>query len=429
MMNLGIQKINIESKVSTLTKSVLFFLIFSRSFSLELTLEEVLKKVNKDSREVKIQELIVEERKLEVKKSFKNFLPTVELESTREFVDEDLGADLTSGGQIETESLNVNMPIFTGFRNTNNYKKSILSKEISEQDEKLVKYDTEERAILQYFEVLNNRTQAEISQKTIDNLEEQKKRLTQLFENNQMIPKSELLRVEADIVAEKAAKERRMQTQRSAEEALYLLMGMDLKSDYTFADYALADTALESYDVERDVEVALNKGSMAKREELLLKDSELDVKLARAGLLPEVSGVYEYRISDDDDDFADQQVTLTANWEIFSWGSTLNDIKQKKVIKEQAELNYANRMDEIALELRDQNRNLAALHKEIQSEKLRFELLRENLEIDSLRYLNGLIEGVDYLDSVSDLSEAAATYYSLQREFILAQREYENLLK
>lgn len=431
-MNFLIKKENIKINGQTVTKVIAFSLIFSRSFSVETTLEDVLKKVKENNREIKVQNLIVKEREYEVKKSFKEFLPTVELEANQEFIKDEDGSEKnewTNDGD-KYERLNVNIPIFTGWRNTNNYKKSVLAKDISEQENNLVGYDVEERAIFHYFEILNNRTQAEISQRVIENLKDQEKRLKELYENGQMVPKSELLKVDADIVAEEAVKERRVQEQRSAEEALYLLMGINLDSNYTFADYNLVKNGLESYDLQRDTEVALTEGSQAKIEELRLKDADLDVKLARADLLPEVFGTYEYRISDDDDDtFSDYQVALTARWEIFSWGSTLDDINQKKVVKEQAELNYSNRMDEISLELRNNYRELLTLYKEVHSQQVRLELLKENLEIDSLRYLNGLIEAIDYLSSVSDLSETAATYFSLQREFLLRKREYENLLK
>lgn len=431
-MNFLIKQANIKINGQVVTKLIVFSLIFSRSFSVDTTLEDVLKKVKENNREIKIQNLIVKESEYEVKKSFKDFLPTVELEANKEFIkDEDSSEknDWTNDGD-KFERLNVNIPIFTGWRNTNNYKKSVLARGISEQENNLVKYDVEERAIFYYFEILNNRTQAEISQRVIENLQEQEKRLKELYEHGQMIPKSELLKVDADIVAEEAVKERRIQEQRSAEEALYLLMGVNLDSNYTFADYTLINNDLQSYDVQRDTRIALTEGSQAKIEELRLEDADLDVKLAKADLLPEVFGTYEYRISDDDDDtFSDYQVALTARWEIFSWGSTLDDINQKKVVREQAELNYSNRMDEISLELRDNYRELSTLYKEVHSQKVRLELLRENLEIDSLRYLNGLIEAIDYLSSVSDLSETAATYFSLQREFLLRKREYENLLK
>ncbi len=431
-MNFLIKKSNIKINGQRITKLMVFSLIFSRSFSMEMTLEDVLKKVKENNREIKIQELVVREREYEVNKSFKEFLPTVELEAGKEFIKDEDGSEKnewTNDGD-KFERLNVNIPIFTGWRNTNNYRKSLLSRDISEQENKLVNYDIEERAIFHYFEILNNRTQAEISQRVIANLQEQEKRLKELFENGQMIPKSELLKVDADIVAEEAIKERRVQGQRSAEEALYLLMGVNLESEYTFSDYSLTDIDLQGYDIDKDTKVALTQGSQAKREELRLKDADLDVKLAKADLFPEVFGTYEYRIDDDDDDtFSDYQVALTARWEIFSWGSTLDDINQKKVAQEQAELNYSNRMDEISLEVRDTYRELLTLQKEVHSQKVRLDLLKENLEIDSLRYLNGLIEAIDYLSSVSDLSETAATYYSLEREFVLREREYKNLLK
>lgn len=404
--------------------------IYTSAFTQEMSLDEVLKRVSQDNREIRVQEMEMRVQDFEVDKSMKEFLPTVELQTDKEFIEDDRNNtnDWTSDSGV-VDRLSVDLPIFTGFENTNNYRKSKVQRELASEDDKLIKYNAEERGISLYFEVLNKRRQAEISESVIENLSKEMERLKGLFENGQMIPKSELLKVEADIKSEEARKSRREKELRSAEEALYLLMGVSLDSDIVFTEYVVSENMLMEYDLEKDLSRALSSGSKAQKEKLLLEDADLDLKLARVPLYPQINGNYTYRFQKDDDEYSDYQVSLIASWEIFSWGSTIDDIRQKDIQKSQAELNYERRMDEIALEIRDKYREMMALYDDVKAQEARLNILRENLEIDNLRYNNNLVSSLDYLISVNDLSETATTFYALERDLLLRQREYENLLK
>ena len=55
--------------------------------------------------------------------------------------------------------------------------------------------------------------------------------------------------------------------------------------------------------------------------------------------------------------------------------------------------------------------------------------LKENTDIDSMRYENELLSTFDYLNSVNSYRTAQEEYYKLQRELVLAVIEYENLYR
>ncbi len=297
------------------------------------------------------------------------------------------------------------------------------------QDRNLIGYNIEERAVFTYFDILNKRNQAEISRMVQTALKKQEERLNSLYKSNKMIPKSELLKVQADLVLNESNLNRKIKEQRSAEEALFVILNMPLDSDVEFQENSAEDLKIDMYNLETDVETALKYGSKAKKEDITLENAGIDVKLAKAELYPKLDASASYRLDSVPDDESEYQISLTASWEIFSWGSTIDDVKQKMINYKQAMLNYENAMDSIALEVRNQYRQLEILSNEVYSQKINLELEKENMRIDKMRYENGIISTYDYLDSINRLSDSQDKYYSLQRDLILAMRVYENLLR
>lgn len=404
--------------------------IFTKGYSSEMGLEDVLNKLDSSNREILVQDMEVESKELGEKKQLKSMFPRASLSwdtSFIEYTDEDRN-DFNSSGDSEA-SLTISVPLFQGGALYNNYKKSILNKENSIQGRNLVGYDVEERAISIYFEILNKKRQVEISKMVIEALEKQEKRLKSLYRSNKMIPKSELLKVQADLVLNESDLNRKIKEQRSSEEALFILLDMPLESEVEFKENSLDDFSVDIYNLESDIETALKHGSKAKQEDLTLKNAVLDTKIAKADLYPKINASAYRRLDSVPDDETEYQLSLTASWELFSWGSTIDDVKQKVISEKQALINYNNNMDSIALEVRNQYRQLEILSKDVDAQKSNLSLERENMKIDKLRYENGIISTFDYLDSLNRLSNAADNYYSVQRELVYAMKVYENLLR
>ena len=404
--------------------------VFARGYAVEMSLEDVLNKLDKSNREILIQDMEIESNKLEEKKSFKDMLPSVSLSWENDFVevtDEDQN-DFNSSGD-STSSVGISIPLFQGGALYNQYKKSSLDKDSSVHERNLVFYEIEEKAISTYFDVLNKRKQADISRMVQNSLSKQEERLRSLYASNKMIPKSELLKVQADLVLSKSDLTRKIKEQRSAEEALFVILDIPFNSDVQFIENNADDLMIDKYNLDADLERALMYGSKSKKEDLILQNAGIDVKIAKAELYPTLDASASYRLDSVPDDENEYQISLEASWNIFSWGSTIDDIKQKKIKYNQAMANYKNSMDTISLEVRDQYRQLEILSDEVYSQKINLELEEENMRIDKLRYENGIITTYDYLDSINRLSTAQDRYYTLQRELLLAMKVYENLLR
>ncbi|WP_320046311.1 TolC family protein [uncultured Ilyobacter sp.] len=410
---------------------ITFLVIFAKGYSVEIGLEDVLNDLDQHNREILIQDMEIESQNLEKKKQFKNMLPNASLTWDHNFVEntsEDQN-DFSVSGEDEA-NIGISMPLFQGGALYNQYKKSELNKEISVQKRNLVRYDIEQSAISTYFNILNKRKQTEIRQMVQEALSKQEERLKALYRSNKMIPKSELLKVQADLILNNSTLKRVQKEQKSEEEKLFVILDVPFDSQIEFKEYSLDNLTLDKYNMGADVERALKYSSKSKQEELILKNSRLDVEISKSELYPKLDASASYRLDNDvDDDETEYQVSLVASWEIFSWGSTVDNIKQKKINYNQAMVNYENAMDLIALEVRDQYRQLEILHEEVYSQKTNMELEEENIRIDKLRYENGIITTYDFLDSINRLSSAQSRYFTLQRDLILAMRVYENLLR
>jgi len=403
--------------------------VFARGYAEDMTLNDVLDRLEKSNREIMVQDMEIESLDLQKKKQFKNMLPSASIDWSNDFVDVTDEDQNDFGSGDSTSEVGVSIPLFRGGTLYNQYKKSTLDKENSKYERNLVSYEVQETAIATYFEVLNKRKQAEISRMVQNSLSKQEERLRSLYKSNKMIPKSELLKVQADLILTKSELTREIKEQRSAEETLLVLLDMPFNSDVTFTEDLSEELKIDMFDIDVDLERALKYGSKIKQEDIILENSGIDVKIAKGELYPTLDASASFRLDSVDDDESEYQVSLSASWEIFSWGSTLDDIKQKKINYNQAMTNYKNAVDTIALEVRNQYREMEILSEEVYSQKINLQLEEENMRIDKLRYENGIISTYDYLDSVSGLSTAQERYYSLQRDLLLAIRIYENLLR
>ncbi|WP_321327950.1 TolC family protein [uncultured Ilyobacter sp.] len=396
----------------------------------KMDLEAVLQEIDKNNPEMRIQNLETKVTDLGVKKSLKSMLPQITLTVNEELV-EDSSTEKNEWDVdgVGPQKVKAYIPIYTGGQLTGYYDKAKLSRDIAIKDVSLVRHEIEEKAIETYFQVLNLRKQKEIAEMVLDTLNKQRDRLEKLFNNGMLVPKSEVLKVKSDIISNEAIKMRRREEQRSAEEELFLLLGRSLDSEIELEEFSPETIDLSLFDPDRDLGIAMDAGSYAAKENLVAEKSEADLKIAKAALLPTIYLNSEYRIDKDDDEYSDYQVTAVASWKIFGWGSTWDDVRQKEAQLEQAEILRDRNLEEIKLNIRNKYRDIKTLHAEVDSQKTKLELEKENMRIDNLRYVNGMVSSLDYLDSVNRLKSAEEEYYSLQRELVLAVREYENLLK
>ena len=393
-------------------------------YSQDLGLEEILTRVKSSNPEVKIKELDIKIKEKGRNKAFKNLvLPPVNLSTEEDW-------QIVKDEGMGFKEIEAYIPIFQGGRMVYGYKKAGKELEMAEENSKLTVYSWQEESVNEYFKALNFRKQREITNLTISALQKQRNRLDGLYKENKMIPKSEVLKVEADIENNIAINLENKQKERTSKETLMQLLGYDLDRVIKLDEFNAVEY-LKSFGVVKKVEDPRNT-TLGKTQSLMVDIAEYDVKIAKADLYPSFyikpSHEFKRRIGDKLVTTNEGRVEIGFNY-VFQWGGTFDSVDQKKLALEQAKIKYDNNIVGIELDMRNRLGEIESLTGQSEAQKKRVELLRENLKIDNLRYDNELVTTFDYLNSVNQLRTAEEDFYKLQRALVLAVIKYENLYK
>lgn len=405
-----------------------FLAVCGASFGAEtLGLNEILDRAKTSNPNVKIQKISTEEMRKQKDKAWKNYvLPPID------FSDEDEWDTVKKYG-LGVKSLSVDMNVFEGGKSVYGYKvlKSQLAK--SENQEILTEINAQEQAVAAYFAVLNAQKQTDITERAIKLLEKQKARVWDLYSNGKLVPKSEYLKIEADIENSKVSILENRQEEENTMGILNKILGYPLDNSLNLKDFDPELYLSSKANVKNEEKKQVENTILGKNEKHDLDIAEYNVKLAQAELYPTIKVGYSHNFWERDrergwEKTEEDRVTLGFSW-TFEWGGTLDEIASKKKALEQAQIKYDDNIKGITLEMRNQLNTVEALYGKAQAMKKRVDLLKENTNIDSMRYENELLSTFDYLNSVDNYRNAQEQYYRTQRDLVLAVIRYENLYR
>jgi len=393
-------------------------------FSKDLNLEEALKIAENENPEIRRERITLDIKKLEEKKKMKAFLPKVSLsiDGGDTAYDDNLNPFDKSAG-VEGK---IYMPLFTGGKLTNEYKKSKLESEKASLTNVLLKYDIRKNVIAKYFEVLNLKKQADILEGVNITLNKQRERLEKLYNNNKLVKKSDVLRVQSDILSNEVTLLGVKQQSEIKTYELQILLGISMDEPLNIAEFDYKTLNLNKFLLDDDITKALNEGSKVKKTEIDFKESEIDVNIARAAYYPKVGLGFEKDFKRDSDGLDSYRIGIGVNWNVFNWGADMDTVAQNQYKVDQAVIDLTKMKDEVKLELKEKYSNMITLSKQLEAQEMKVEIANENATIDTLRYNNSLMSSFEYLDSVDKLRIAEEAYYTLQRELMLAIDTYEN---
>ena len=152
------------------------------TFSKNLNLDEALKIAENENPEIRRGRITLDIKKLEEAKKKKAFLPVVSI--SMDEGDNSYDDNLDPFDQSVGVEATIYMPLFTGGKLTNQYKKSKLESEKISLTNILLKYDIRKDVIEKYFDVLNLKNQVVILDGVNKTLNKQKERLEKLYNNN-----------------------------------------------------------------------------------------------------------------------------------------------------------------------------------------------------------------------------------------------------
>lgn len=387
----------------------------------------MLNRAKTNNPQVNAQKNNVESKRELSEKAWKNLvLPPVNLSN------EDKWKVIKKYG-VGLEEFSVTLPIYAGGRNLNGYKKALNELDIAQKDSILTELGAQEAAVAEYFAALNAKKQIEITDKTIDALEKQKERVYDLYKNGKLVPKSEVLKIEATIENNKGLNLENEHKYSASMGQLARLLGYSIDSEFNLEDFNPTQFLNNKAHLQNSTKKDVKNTILGEKEQLKLDSASYNVKLAKADLYPVLYTKYTYYYRDADrhgniSKRNENVVSVGFRW-ILAWGATLDNVRASQYAYEKAKIEYEDNIQGISLDMKNKLSEIKALYGKSLATEKSVALLEENLQIDSMRYENELISTFDYLNSVNTLREAQENYYAIQRQLVLTIIEYENLYK
>lgn len=406
--------------------ALLFLALQGLSYGSEMTLKEILMKVDSDNLNIKMQEYDVESSKKNLNKSLKNLvLPPIDFSATGDW--EEMKDDGVGPKKVEMK-----VPLYSGGRVLNSYKSAKAGFEMSKKQKILTEVSVEEEAINTYFTLLNAEKQREYIGQSREALEKQRRRISTLYENGKIVPKAELLKIEADLEKNKLDFIKAGYLVEDTKQKLYKIMGMPLDSNLEFGDFVPEEFALgekkKRFNLPTGEEKVRKDSTLSQMAHLELEKAEYAHNIAKADLYPEFYLKPKYTFRTDDDDEKGFVLELGFNW-VFAWGATYDGVVQSRYQFEKAKIKFEETMRGLSLTTREKYRNMESLYAQSNIEKKRMEILKENLKLDTARYSNGLMSTFDYLNSLEEMKKSQESFYALERDLVFSIIQYENLFK
>lgn len=389
-------------------------------------LNEVLERAKTSNPQVNAQKMDVESRRELKEKAWKNLvLPPVDFSNDEEW-------DIIKEEGIGFKEVEAYLPIFEGGRNLNTYKKSKAQLGIAEKDSILIEMAAQEAAVSQYFAALNARKQIEITNKAIKALEKQRERVNDLYTNGKIVPKSEVLKIEADIENNRGINLENKHNESASIGQLARLLGYPIENSLELKDFEPSQYLATKAALKEENSKRVENTILGEKEQLKLDSASYDVKIAKAELYPKLYTKYTYTFKEKQNGelrtVNDDKFEVGFRW-ILAWGATLDNVRANEYAYEKAKIEYEDNLQGISLDMKNKLSEVKALYGKSLAMKKRVDLLQENMEIDNMRYENELLSTFDYLNSVNSFREAQESYYELQRGLVLAVIEYENLYR
>ena len=245
-------------------------------------LNEILERVKTSNPSVKIQKLNTEIVEKQKDRALKNYiLPPVKFDDSDEW-------DVVKKYGLGTKSLEVQMDIFEGGKSVYGYKvlKSQLAK--SKNQEILTEIEAQENVVAAYFAVLNAQKQTEITERAMSLLEKQKSRVWDLYSNGKLVPKSEYLKIEADIENNRVLILENKQEEENTIGILNRLLGYPLDNNLILKDFDPEAYLMSKSNIQEKNNKKVENTLLGQNEKHDLDIAEYNVKLAKAELYPRI---------------------------------------------------------------------------------------------------------------------------------------------
>lgn len=352
--------------------------------------------------------------------------------------------------QFSNVGISSSVDIFRGLQNLNTLKRSRLNKIAMQYKIENIKDNISINVANSYMQVLFSRENLEIANAQYLETEQDLKRTRALVDNG-VVPKGDLLNLEATIAS-------RQQQIVNSENALLLakisLAQLLLIEDYENFDIAEENFIIPSTKIMEKSADEIYKKALTFRNDIKLSETnldiaEIDLKLARGALLPRLTGNYnmnsnisyaDRRIGTSNnmpvfapplpiekqlDNNLGHSISLSLSIPIFNGFSVKNRIKRQQINLERVKNNYSKIKLDLSNEVYGAWNNTKLANKAYEVATKTVVARKEALKYAKQRFEVGLMNSFDYTQAQSRLNSAKSEMIKAKYDYIFSLKILE----
>ncbi|MGL4954240.1 MAG: TolC family protein [Cetobacterium sp.] len=414
----------------------LLVLLSTAAFSRELTLESAIDLALENGKTIKSTELSRENAILNVRRAFKAALPTVTYDGKYQRSEHtarsmnDMNDNQKSG---YTQTIGLYQPLFRGGAITGGVIGAEASKNMANIYVLAEKRDVRLDIISIYSSIINyekDLTVLEVSMKELEARNMKQKEQLDL----RLITKADLLKTEYSILELESQITGTKTNLEIAKKDLKLKLMIPKGEEIVLRDFVVPENLTSGINFDNDLTVALTNSLSAKLAVNKVEYASAQKIVTRSTLLPQVDAFGTYGTAkeshhfDNSFDNAEWRGGISVKWDVFSFGSGVDQYNVAKNNENIENLNQELTLDNIKLSVTKNYRELIRLQQLKNSRGKALEAATENFNIDTERYNAGLISTVDYLLAESQYREASVEYNSSRLNYYVAFEKYRSSL-
>lgn len=307
-------------------------------------------------------------------------------------------------------------PLFTGFRLQNNSKLAEYTARSTEQDYQKDKAELIYNINFAFWNLFKAIEFEKVINENVVQVEAHLKDVQNFFKQG-LVTKNEVLKVEVQLSNIQVLQIDARNNVRLAMINLNSLIGLPLETKIELN--SVLDIQTKVYD---DINILVQKAIGSRSEinamEMRVKAGETGVSITQAGWYPQIflTGNYNYarpnqRILPTLDKFKDTwDVSISASFDIWNWGSTIHQTDQAKTLLIQAQDGLEQLKDGVTLEVTQSFLNFNQSKERISVAEKGVAQADENYRITSEKFKSGLVLNSDLLDAEASLLQAKFNY-------------------
>ncbi len=407
----------------------------SASQSTTITLSECIRYARENNKTLLARKEEINEARMELLNAAGNFLPSITAGGNIIRLDEEPSPfpqaleelmPLAADEPYRTDTMyeinaQVQLPLFTGFRNRSLYRSARKSLEISKENYRKELNNLEHSVTEAFYRALLAEEIKTLNKESEKRLIRYKKQTQTLYENG-LASRLDLLRSEVQVSNIRPQIIESKNNLRAARSSLAMLIGKQHRDIIPEGDLKFKRIY---HDLEEAVDKALTQRPEMKMLRLQKAAAKEGITIARSAGLPQVFASYNWKTEHPDgtrDAWGDSwNIMLNLSLPIFRGFSTYSETQKAESRKKQLGHTAVQTERGIILEVENAFHELIKEEERISALRKNVEQAKEAFKMAERQYREGLINNLEFMDTELDYMQARISLFSAKADYIISE--------